>query len=549
MAKRLTTFSKLLITLLILALIFFGFTWLKNNTGLGDLVNDGGTTRTEQTSGNTKTSGDKTTIMGKNSNGSKNSNAARNNSGASDDDNTLKVQLVSWGGYAPGLYFNEGAEANLKSRFYKDYGFKVDFKLENDLLNAMDAWLADEYDIIVQTADAFPLYTAPDEINAVDPRAFMQVDWSRGGDAIIVKRGINTVNDLKGKTIAVAVPSPAQTLLITSLEAAGLSYNDVKVIKTTDNLKAAELFRTNDVDAAVVWSPDDIIATRDVAGSKILLNTESQTHVIADIMMAKQGTIDAKREMFNKFYEGWMKGVAELNNPANQDKAAKYLAELNGVSKDDALGMMSVVKWTTHGDNVNFFGLNPQYKGQQGKDLYTKMATNFVKTGDAEKVAPSWRSVIYTGAVQNASKLSGSGYKAEKSKVFKPTTAKDKTVTPIASKPVSINFDSGKYQLTANAKTIIDLQFADVAKAFAGTKVRIEGNTDNVGSLQSNVSLSQRRAQSVASYLQSQYKMDANRFVIIGNGPNKPTAGCESNASAQCKAANRRTDFQLIPAN
>jgi ABC-type taurine transport system substrate-binding protein len=40
----------------------------------------------------------------------------------------------------------------------------------------------------------------------------MQVDWSRGGDAVIVKRGINTANDLKGKRIAVAVPSPAQTL-------------------------------------------------------------------------------------------------------------------------------------------------------------------------------------------------------------------------------------------------------------------------------------------------------------------------------------------------
>ena len=32
--------------------------------------------------------------------------------------------------------------------FYKDYGFKVDFKLENDLLNAMNAWIAGEYDII-----------------------------------------------------------------------------------------------------------------------------------------------------------------------------------------------------------------------------------------------------------------------------------------------------------------------------------------------------------------------------------------------------------------
>ena len=95
----------------------------------------------------------------------------------------------------------------------------------------MNAWMSGDYDVLVQTADAFPLYTAPEDINSFKPKAFMQVDWSRGGDAIIVKRGINTVNDLKGKKIAVAVPSPAQTLLISSLEAAGLSYNDVTIIK------------------------------------------------------------------------------------------------------------------------------------------------------------------------------------------------------------------------------------------------------------------------------------------------------------------------------
>ncbi len=545
MAKRLTTFSKLLITAIILAILAFGFLKLKEK-----FVNPDGSInvadKTEET--RTSTNGDKTTILGKNSDGSKNTNAGKSaNSTSRGDDETLRVQLVSWGGYAPGLYFNEGAEANLRSRFYKEYGFKVDFKLENDLIVAMDAWLAGEYDVIVQTADAFPLYTAPDEINAANPRAFMQVDWSRGGDAIIVKRGIKSVNDLKGKTIAVAVPSPAQTLLITSLEAAGLNYNDVKVIKTTDNLKAAELFRTNDVDAAVVWSPDDIIATRDVPGSSILLNTESQTNVIADIMVATQDVIDGKRQMFNDFYEGWMKGVAELNNKSNQEKAAKYLAELNGVSTDDALGMMSVVKWTSHGDNVNFFGLNPSYKGMTGKELYTKMSKNFVKTGDATKTAPSWRSVIYTGAVQNASELQGSKYAAEKSKVFTPASPKDKVVAPIATKPVSISFATGQHQLTANAKTIIDLQFAEVAKAFAGTKIRIEGNTDSTGSLQNNITLSEKRAQSVASYLQQEYGLDRNRFVILGNGPNKPVAGCESNATAECKAKNRRTDFELIP--
>ena len=96
-------------------------------------------------------------------------------------------------------------------------------------------------------------------------------------------------------------------------------------------------------------------------------------------------------------------------------------------------------------------------------------------------------------------------------------------------------------------QTIIDIQFAETAKSFGNMKVRIEGNTDNVGSASNNQKLSEARAQSVAKYLQATYKMPANRFVVVGNGPNKPIAGCETNATESCKAQNRRTDFQLIP--
>ena len=60
------------------------------------------------------------------------------------------------------------------------------------------------------------------------------------------------------------------------------------------------------------------------------------------------------------------------------------------------------------------------------------------------------------------------------------------------------------------------------------------------------MTLSQKRAQSVAEYLQKTYGMDANRFVIVGNGPDKPVPGCETNATSECKAKNRRTEFQLI---
>ncbi len=542
MARRLTSFSKLLITLLILALLFLGGKYLLNNTSFGQNLKD----QAESAAQEQKASSENNTKDVNSGNSTSQQNSNTPSKPRDKNDNTLRVQLVTWGGYAPGLYFNEGGAANSNSRFYKDYGFKVDFKVENDLINAMNAWIADEYDVIVQTADAFPLYTAPADLNAYGPKAFIQVDWSRGGDAIIVKRGINTVNDLKGKTIAVAVPSPAQTLLISSLEAAGLSYSDVKVVKTSDNLKAAELFRSNDVDAAVVWSPDDVIATRDVKGSKILLTTREQSHIIADIMLAKESVLQEKKEMFKGFYEGWMKGVAELKNPANKQKAAKYLAEINDLAVEDALGMMENVYWTSHEDNVNFFGLNKSYSGQKGSDLFNKMNRKFVETGDSENVGPTWRSVINTTAIQSMPQMNGAGYAAEKSKVFKPATSAEKTAPAFATKPVSINFNTGEFQLSENAKTIIDLQFADVAKTFGNVKVRVEGNTDNVGNRAMNMSLSEKRAQSVARYLQQEYSMNPNRFVIVGNGPDKPTKGCETNATDACKAKNRRTEFQLI---
>jgi len=357
MATRLTGFSKLVITLVILTGIFFGGRYLLNSTKFGqDLKNQAEKASSENGSSDIK---------------SPNTSGKR-------DPNTLRVQLVTWGGYAPGLYFNEGPTANEQSRFFKDYGFKVEFIVENNLLNAQTAWMAGEYDVLVQTADAFPLYTEPKDINVFQPKAFMQVDWSRGGDAVIVKRGINSVNDLKGKKIAVAVPSPAQTLLNNTLEAAGLKYSDVTIVPSSDNLLAAQNFRSKDVDAAVVWSPDDQLATADVPGSKILVTTKEQSHIIADIMFASQKTIDEKKNMIHGFYEGWMKGVAELNSStSNHAKAAKYLGEMNGLTQDDGLGMMSTVYWTGHGDNINFFGLNSAYKGQKGQDLYEKMSNKF----------------------------------------------------------------------------------------------------------------------------------------------------------------------------
>jgi len=75
------------------------------------------------------------------------------------------------------------------------------------------------------------------------------------------------------------------------------------------------------------------------------------------------------------------------------------------------------------------------------------------------------------------------------------------------------------------------------------SRIRIEGNTDNVGSVASNKALSLKRANAVANYLITEHGMPRNRFIIVGNGPDKPIA---SNNTEAGRAKNRRTDFELI---
>ena len=82
-----------------------------------------------------------------------------------------------------------------------------------------------------------------------------------------------------------------------------------------------------------------------------------------------------------------------------------------------------------------------------------------------------------------------------------------------------------------------------VLKEFDKTLVDVAGHTDSTGSLQYNQALSERRAGSVAAFLQSQGVAEM-RFMVRGYGPNMPVA---SNATAEGRAMNRRVEMQIIP--
>lgn len=521
MARRLTTFSKLLITILLVALIFLAGRYVLQNTSLGESITSGDSGSDRPTT-------------------SKNDD--RSSSGSGSDADVIKIGVVTWGGYAGGQYFNEGFKANTNSRFYKDYGFKVEFKVLDDFEASRQAFKNDEVNLLWQTIDAFPT-----EVNGMadfDPVVLFQADWSRGGDAIVARRGITKVSDLKGKKIAVAEYAPSQSFLLWLLDAGGLTDKDVDLVYQASAIDAAEVFKSQRVDAAVVWSPDDIACIEAVPGSRILESTKSASHIIADIFLAKRAYVERNRTKLAQLYEGWMKGAAEINaNDNNKRKAAKILGENFEVfSEQDAYDAINNVRLVTHGDNLNFFGLNRDYKGVTGNSLYSRMVDVYSDLGYIEGRAPNWRQISYSGLVQEAN-LTGAQHAAEESKAFAPVTKADETKEALASKAVTINFATGSATLGENAKYIIDRDFVSIAKAFGNSRVRIEGNTDSTGSRATNVTLSRRRAQAVADYLMSEHNMSRNRLIVVGNGPDKAIASNDTEAG---RAKNRRTDFQLV---
>lgn len=457
--------------------------------------------------------------------------------GVPSDTKVVRIGVVTWGGYAGGQYFNEGFKVNAQSRFYKKYGFLVDFVVLDDFVPSRDAWKAGEVDLLWVTVDAYP--TEVEALSSYNPKFIFQADWSRGGDAIVAREGIKSVNDLKGKKVSVAFGTPSHTFLIWLLKAAGMSLSDVEVVEAPSAIDSAQYFKAGRVDAAVVWSPDDEDLVQNVPGARILRNTKSASHIIADGFFVKEKYLKENRDMLKQLIEGWMTGAGEINTSiAAKEKAAKILADGLNQPIDFTRKAIDNVRLTTYGDNVNFFNINGNYRGVTGEDLYLEMGIEYAKIQLAPAHIPAWRTVSDSSLIREL-ELTGPAQAAE----AKATFSGSATGEAFATKRITVNFPSGSASLSDEAKHIIDREFGTIAKSFGNSRVRIEGNTDSTGSREVNVSLSKKRAQSVADFLVSRYGFARSRFVIVGNGPDKPIA---DNATTDGRAANRRTDFELL---
>ncbi len=112
----------------------------------------------------------------------------------------------------------------------------------------------------------------------------------------------------------------------------------------------------------------------------------------------------------------------------------------------------------------------------------------------------------------------------------------------ILNMPSNVTFASDQDALNAQFYPVLD-SVSIVLNKYTQTLLDVDGHTDNTGDAAYNQALSERRAVSVARYLNSR-QVDARRLQIIGFGETRPIA---DNSSATGRAANRRVEVRISP--
>lgn len=108
--------------------------------------------------------------------------------------------------------------------------------------------------------------------------------------------------------------------------------------------------------------------------------------------------------------------------------------------------------------------------------------------------------------------------------------------------PGNITFKSNSAELDPSFYKVLN-SVNLVVKKYNKTVVEVAGHTDNTGAADYNQKLSERRANSVAQYLESQ-GLANNRVVTVGAGESRPVA---DNATPEGRQANRRVELTLTP--
>ncbi len=487
------------------------------------------------------------------------------------EDNTIKFALNIWAGWAPIIYANNGFSANKVWKTPDGQEFKVELVLIDDPVAMRDAYASGNVHIGWATLDMLPLFmegfvkkNGEPRDSRVMPRVFQQIDWSNGGDGIVVRKSIGTVADLRGKRIALAENSPSEYFLLNTLVHGGVQPSEVEFAFLGDAFQAAAAFNDDDdIAAAVSWAPD-IYNLESVPKNKMLVTTATANKLIADVWFARADFATKHPEICEGLVRGIFDAMEALKTEEAKNSVALLMATGYGLPASDALSMLGDAHSTNWAENYQFFinTTNPTnferiwnnayylYKKRR-KISHQQVPFDQVmdfsiieKLGKEEKYSSQRDEYTVSFVPKSTSEVRGAEeiltntvkihFYPNSFELFKKITQRD------GDKDVEVAYDP-------NVNFVLE-EIAKLAGQFGTARIIIEGHTD--GSMKGKIGmavvkeLSLNRAQSVKEALVNQFELDPNQFNVEGMGWERPI----DPGDPMNHAGNRRVEIKVYPA-
>lgn len=481
-------------------------------------------------------------------------------------DRTVRFAINVWAGWAPIIHANEGFKAKKEWKDAKGVPFKVELVVIDDPVAMRDALAAGKLHIGWATVDMIPLFVEGLKKDPrTMPRIYQQIDWSNGGDGIVVRDKVKSASDLKGKTIVLAQNSPSHYFLLNVLLNSGIQPRDVNLKFTTTAFEAAAAFvSTPSIDAVVSWAPDIYNIPEKVKGTKILVTTLTANKLIADVWWARADFGRDNPDIIEGLVRGIFDSTAALEADDAKQTVAKQLADGFGLPASDALSMLGDAHWTNFAENREFF-LNANnaanfertynmahilYKEVgiiEGKVDYSELVDFSIlqKLGKEEKYAKqrSTYDVVFAPVAASSIQLESTILTKTVVIQFFPNSA---NLYEKVKKPMSDgSTKEGLYD--PNVDFVIE-EVAKLAAQYGAARILIEGHTDGSmkGTADSSLvkDLSFNRANAVKQALINKFQIPNNQLVVNGVGWDRPADPNDPNNHAK----NRRVEVRVVPA-
>src|SRR5215213_6317936 len=242
-------------------------------------------------------------------------------------DRTVRFAINVWAGWGPIILANNGFKAGKVWKSPGGQDFKVELTLIDDPVAMRDAFAAGNVHVGWATLDMVPLFLEGlRKDSRVMPRIYQQVDWSNGGDGIVVRDSIKTMSDLRGKTVVLAQNSPSHFFLLNALINAGVQPAEVNFKFTQDAFQAAAAFNGDKRLAGVVsWAPD-IYNLEKVRGNRIMVTTATANKLIADVWFARADFAKDNPDVMEGIVRGIFDAMESLKAQPAKQQVAKLMA-------------------------------------------------------------------------------------------------------------------------------------------------------------------------------------------------------------------------------